>query len=95
MYDPRQLLKQEPAAVVAVLAQWLTVLRVTGAIDWSAETIVTIEGAVLGTLMLVYVRPLVHSRNAIEQVAKMQQDNLSKLSALSRVRPIRKPVADV
>lgn len=68
MFSFRQVLKQEPAGIVAALAQVLTLLVVTGAIDWAAETIVVAQGAALAVLTLFYIRPLTSSKDALNEL---------------------------
>lgn len=73
MYTIKKLITQEPAAVVAVLAQWLTLLAVTNVINWSTEVVAGVQGAGLATLLLFYVRPAVVSISGLNELKEATQ----------------------
>lgn len=68
MYSIKQLLKQEPATLVTVINLWLAFLVVVGAISASGETIAQFGAAMNATLLLFYVRTLVSSNDALQQL---------------------------
>lgn len=99
MYSIKQLLKQEPAAIVSVIIMWLTVLVVSGQITWSAETLQAINGAGVASMLLFWVRPATVTKDALSQFAQAQDHatlkgvEIGKMSA--RVRPLKVDPAPV
>lgn len=69
MYSIKKILKQEPAAITGVVNLWLAFLCVAGAITWSGEIIAGFIAALNATLLLLYVRPLTNSRDALQELA--------------------------
>lgn len=69
MYSFKEVLKQQPATIVTVLAQFFTVAVVLGWISWSSETLVAVEGFALSLLTLFYVKPFTVSKDAMNQLA--------------------------
>lgn len=67
-YNPKRLLKQEPAAITAVINLWLAVLVVAGVISWSAEVITALIAALNATLMLLYVRAGTVTTDALREL---------------------------
>lgn len=80
MYSIKQVFKQEPAAIVAVLMGWLMVAVVAGWVTMSSATLQAVNSAGVGTLLLAYVRPLTSSRDGLQQVhdAQLQAIDLGK-----------------
>lgn len=68
-YAPKQILRQEPAAVTTVLNLWLAFAILVGWISWSADTVTAFVAAANSTLLILYVRPLVTSRSALSELA--------------------------
>lgn len=89
MFSLKQILKQEPAAIVSVLVGWLTVFVVVGVIDWSAEVLQTVEGVGIATLLLFYVRPTTVSKDALSKLfeADQLQTRLSEAEAAAKPKP--------
>lgn len=69
-YSIRQVLTQEPAAIVAVLHAWAALAIVAGWMTLSAEVLAAGEAAVLATLLIGYVRPLTNSKAAMRELAE-------------------------
>lgn len=67
-YNPKRLLKQEPAAITGVINLWLAFLVITGVIGWSAEICVAFIAALNGTLLLLYVRAGTVTTDALREL---------------------------
>lgn len=68
MYDLRKIFAQEPNAVAAALMAILNVFIMTGALDWTPETVAGVNTALVLALGLFYVRPLSVSKSGLEEL---------------------------
>lgn len=68
MYSFRQVLKQEPAAIVAVISHVFAVLVVLNVVHWSADAIAILTSTALSVLTLFYVRPFTSSKDALREL---------------------------
>lgn len=97
MYRVTNILKQEPASLTAVVVGWITVVVVAGWVDVSAETLAAVEGAILGTLLLFYVRtqstPVVSAQKAAEDALRLQESEITAFLAQLDSAPVETPRA--
>lgn len=69
MYDLRGILKQEPAAIVAVLAHFFALAVALGWLSISATAVGLVDSLALALLTLFYIRPLTTSNAALAAIA--------------------------
>ncbi|MGH9033670.1 MAG: hypothetical protein ACRDZV_16225 [Acidimicrobiia bacterium] len=69
-YDPGNIFKQEPAAIVAFVQSVVAVAVVAGVVDWSAETVAGVIAVVGVLLNMLYVRSVASSPETVRQVGE-------------------------
>lgn len=81
MYSLKSVLTREPAAIVAVVTAWMSVAVTAGWVTWDAKVVAGVEGAVLATLLLLYVRPSstpnVKVAEQVETAKSLQQADIT------------------
>lgn len=95
MYDPRQIFKQEPAAIKAALVALVTVFIVSGTITISSSTLASAGTAFELVAGLLYVRQLTVTKKALSDLKDAQDESELRGMAATRSRPLRaQPVED-
>ena len=72
MYSPRQVFKQEPAAVKTAIMTILAALVLSGVISADEKTLVAWGLAIEFLLNLFYVRPATVTRDALNELSRGQ-----------------------
>lgn len=68
MYSPKQVLKQEPAGIVTVLALINAALIAFGLYSMTDVQLAAVNAAALGVLTLFYIRPSTVTRDALREL---------------------------
>lgn len=92
MYSIGRFLRQEPAVIVAVLSQWATVAVYANWITWTAEVTVAVQGAILSSLLLFYVRTATTTHSALRELSQAQESAFETAQTAQTAQTTARPL---